>query len=303
MDTIIFYLYTLIGALASIPPVIWSGVIASVLTLGGVLIANSSNTKRLRIQLKHDADQKDADRKSAIRREVYLELAKEATKASNYLGSIASVDMAKEDINEGFNDYFIAANKLLVIAENKTSFAVNELSSELSTIVLEIMPDLYKISLLTSNIKSYQQLYDNGRVEINRILAAMTAFNESPLPKNQDTFEMLQLSYDQQTELSEQTTKTLNGFFEKKVIGTIEFAQRILPRIGKISELQLEVLFCIREEIGLSTDKEAMVQQTLRMRNEQQTNLNNLIATFKSELNEVFVDSTTVSSKIDSTIL
>jgi len=45
---------SLIEFLKSIPDVIWSGLIASALTLGGVLISNRSNTVRLKLQFEHE---------------------------------------------------------------------------------------------------------------------------------------------------------------------------------------------------------------------------------------------------------
>ena len=44
----------IIALLKSIPDVIWSAFLASILTLSGVLISNRSNTTRLRLQLEHD---------------------------------------------------------------------------------------------------------------------------------------------------------------------------------------------------------------------------------------------------------
>ena len=58
----------LLSFLSSIPAVVWSGLIASFLTLGGVLISNRSNTNRLLLQLQHDATEKTKERTAALRR-------------------------------------------------------------------------------------------------------------------------------------------------------------------------------------------------------------------------------------------
>ena len=76
----------LIYFVQTIPDVIWSGLIASVLTLGGVLISNRSNSSRLKLQLRHDAEQKTTERTASLRRDVYLEAAEQLTKANAYLG-------------------------------------------------------------------------------------------------------------------------------------------------------------------------------------------------------------------------
>lgn len=109
----------LISFLQSIPDVIWSGLIASVLTLSGVLISNSSNTSRLKLQLQHDAGQKTTERIAALRRDVYLQAAEELTKANTYLGSLSQIDLAKTNASEGMQGFFGAAAKLQLVAEPK----------------------------------------------------------------------------------------------------------------------------------------------------------------------------------------
>ena len=44
--------------LATVPDVIWSGIIGAVLALMGVMLVNWSNTARLKLQLAHDSDEK-----------------------------------------------------------------------------------------------------------------------------------------------------------------------------------------------------------------------------------------------------
>ena len=114
----------LICFLQSIPDVIWSGLIASVLTLSGVLISNWSNTSRLKLQLQHDADQKTTERTATLRRDVYLSAAEELTKANTYLGSLAQIDLAKTNPAEGMQGFFGAAAKLQLVAEPKTALLV-----------------------------------------------------------------------------------------------------------------------------------------------------------------------------------
>ena len=59
----------------SVPDVVWAAVIASIITLSGVIAANISNTNRLKLQLGHDSREKEKDRKMTLRREVYLQAA------------------------------------------------------------------------------------------------------------------------------------------------------------------------------------------------------------------------------------
>lgn len=73
--------------LKSVPDVIWSGLLASFLTLGGVLLSNRGYTQRLRLQLDHDAAEKTKERTAILRRETYLRAAEELVRVNAYLAS------------------------------------------------------------------------------------------------------------------------------------------------------------------------------------------------------------------------
>src|SRR3546814_7020246 len=76
-----------IELLKEVPDVVWSAVIASVITLAGVMLSNWSNTQRLMRQLAHDAHEKEKERSSAMRRDVYLKATEEMAKVGSYFGS------------------------------------------------------------------------------------------------------------------------------------------------------------------------------------------------------------------------
>jgi hypothetical protein len=82
----------IIDFLARVPDVIWSGLIASVVTLSGVMISNRSNTKRLIRQLAHDSQEKHKERFASMRRDVYLKAAEELAKVSSFFGRLPQID-------------------------------------------------------------------------------------------------------------------------------------------------------------------------------------------------------------------
>jgi len=115
----------LIAFLKSIPDVIWSGLIASMLTLGGVLISNGSNTNRLKLQLQHDANEKTKERTATLRREVYLRAAEELVKANAHLATLPQLDLSKTNLGDGLQGFFSATARLQLIAEPKTALLVS----------------------------------------------------------------------------------------------------------------------------------------------------------------------------------
>ncbi len=67
-------------------------------TVGGVLISNGSNTKRLKLQLQHDANEKTKERTAALRREVYLRAVEELVKANAHLATLPQLDLSKTNL-------------------------------------------------------------------------------------------------------------------------------------------------------------------------------------------------------------
>jgi len=61
-----FLIFTgvLFDILRKVPDVVWAGVIASFLTLSGVKVANRDNARRLMLRLRHDKEEKAAQRRA-----------------------------------------------------------------------------------------------------------------------------------------------------------------------------------------------------------------------------------------------
>src|SRR4051794_30236818 len=96
---------TIVSLFQSVPDVIWSALIASLLTLSGVLVSNWSNTNRLKLQLQHDAHEKSKERVSTLRRDVYLRVAEELVRANAHLGSLPQLDLVKTNFAAGLLDF------------------------------------------------------------------------------------------------------------------------------------------------------------------------------------------------------
>ena len=121
--------------LQSIPAVIWSGVIASLLTLSGVFMSNLSNTNRLKLQLQHDEREKAKERTATLRREVYLRTVEELVRANAHLSGLPQLDITKTNLAEGLQGFASAAARLQLVAEPQTALLVNQLQADYSELV------------------------------------------------------------------------------------------------------------------------------------------------------------------------
>lgn len=261
----------------SIPDVIWSGLIASVLTLSGVLISNWSNTSRLKLQLRHDADQKTTERTATLRRDVYLSAVEQLTKANTYLGSLPQIDLTKTNAAEGMQGFFGAAAKFQLVAEPKTALLVNQLVADYAEVLLKVMTYLVPLQSLRADIAICNDLYDQAQLEVKRILSEMAKFNESA-QTNQAIFAALQRAFDFQQGQSQQYTSERSGHWESFNKLNVEFVRGLIPEMQRLGELQIPVLIEIRRDLGLTGELDVfrtqMQANAKRMTNQLETLLN-----------------------------
>lgn len=246
--------------IASIPDVIWSAVIASVLTLSGVLLSNWSNTNRLKIQLKHDSDEKAKERLATLRKEVYLNAAEESVRANAYLGSLPQADFTKTNAAEGMQDFFAAAAKLQLISEPQTSLQVSELVSTYGELLFKAMAKVRPIQKLQTDIASLDNLYISAQAEVSRVLAAMTQFNEAA--KTDDAvFRALNVSFDFQQGQANKFAAERGALWEKRNRLHLAFAREFVVDMKLSAERQMQVMIELRRELEVGGDADAFMRQ------------------------------------------
>jgi hypothetical protein len=251
---------TLVSLLQSIPDVVWSGLIASALTLSGVLISNRSNTNRLRIQLEHDAAEKAKERTATLRREVYLATAEELTKANAHFASLPQSDLAKTNAADGLQGFLAAAAKLQLVAEPKTALLVNGLVATYGELLLRVVARLMPLQKARIDISINDDLYNKMHAEVTRVLAEMAKFNEAATVDDL-VFGALQRafnSYQEQAKVhGDARGRAWNDFNRLN----IEFARQLLTDMRLIGEQQIPVLIEIRRDLGLNADLDAFRKQ------------------------------------------
>jgi len=252
----------------AVPDVVWSGLIASVLTLGGVLISNRSNSTRLRIQLHHDADQKARERIATMRREVYLKAVEELTKANSHLAGLSQMDPTKTNLAEGLQGFFAAAAKLQLVAEPKTALLVNGLVASYGELLLRLMGRALPLHDVRSDISIHDSLYNSAQEQVARILREMAEFNESAQVDDQ-VFGALERSIEGfRARASKHAADRANAWAQFNSLN-VEFCKQLFTDLREVGEQQIPVLVEIRRDLGLTSElvayREQMEQQWRRM--------------------------------------
>ena len=256
--------------LQSVPDVLWSALLSSVLTLAGVLVLNRSNTTRLRIQLEHDSGEKQKERTAALRRDVYLRAVEELTKANSKLGSLSQADLTKVNAGDIFQEFFASAAKLQLVAEPGTALLVNRLVADYAEMLLGLLKLLIPVQNARADIAIYDDLYNQAHAERTRVLAEMAKFNEAA--RNEPViWGALQRSFDGFSKQANAHGTERSGAWDRFNIATRQFVVAVLGDLRQITAKQIPVLIEIRRDLGLTTDlavfQEQMQAQAERMAN------------------------------------
>lgn len=239
--------------LTKIPDVVWSGLLASALTLAGVMLSNWSNTKRLVKQFSHDSEEKAKDRIHSLRKEVYLKAAEEMAKANGYLGKIAQMDASKENVGDGLSEFFAASAKLQLVCQPNTAQLAGELATRYGEILLGLVAKASPVHSLKTTIRTADDFYDRNQAEVTRILAEMTQLNESGQP-NPVRFAALQHSYERAQSAANHFAEQRSKAYEQYEVAMRDYLIELLRQIRSVGTLQVQLTAAIRSELSLDTN-------------------------------------------------
>ncbi|WP_178118979.1 hypothetical protein [Pseudomonas akapageensis] len=239
--------------LKSIPTVIWSGVIASGLTLMGVLISNRSNTNRLVIQLAHDAAEKKKERITNLRREVYLKVSDDMAKLSAHIMSLPNIDPADFKSQELIQSFSGGVAKLQLVAEPKTALLANELVAEYGELQMNALVRVMPAHDARSSISINDKMYEKSRAETNRIIAEMNKFVEE-VNTDANRFEALNRAFDFHNGQADKYAEARDEAYDTYNRLNIEFCKQLYSDLRPILMLQIGVIIEFRRDLGLTAE-------------------------------------------------
>lgn len=239
--------------LKEIPDVVWSGVIASAITLAGVMLSNWSNTKRLLRQLSHDSGEKQKERSASMRRDVYLKATEEMAKIGSYFGRLPQMHPVKDNLGDGLTDFLGASAKVQLVSEPETARLVGELTTRYGEIFLTLLGKVQPVHDLKIEIDITSDFYERNQVEVNRTLSEMRQINESGRPDSV-RYDALQRSFDHAQSLANDYAEQRQDLYAKHNSAQRDFTIYLMQEMRTVGPLQVQVTAAIRRELNLDTD-------------------------------------------------
>lgn len=274
-----------LNALSSVNPfdpkyaVIWSGVfgatIAAVISLLGVVAANKSSLDRLNkqhqhdaaeatAQREHDAKQKDEDRKSAIRREVYTKGVEEAHAVLAVIGGMPErpLNKSSEDV-DALQQFLKANSKIWLVAESEAAHLSRDLTSLMSELYLRALQNASPLRFAMEPIRDLERRMSHAESEVLRIEAKCTELKEQ-----NSSFELRDRAAVSLKGASD-FVGTLKAERDRQISlirpNRIKYAKDVFEDMRPVQEMIVRLVSSLRKELSLPSDETHFLAQLADM--------------------------------------
>jgi hypothetical protein len=198
-----------------VPDVVWSGLLASLITLTGVWLANKNSRRQLLDQQAHATSESNLERQMQLRREVLLDA---AAWANAVVLSIGNLLLLAKPLKE--------TEKLLALADTPTRVLATSRTNTIKAFNEILLTHTRALSKLTP---ARGKLEDTGR-RMNELRKALERAEDDDLRDElKATIAMLR-------------------------VAVPEFFQEALNVARELERLQVPLIVAIREELGFPTD-------------------------------------------------
>jgi hypothetical protein len=242
-----------------VPDVVWSGIIASAITLLGVVFADHKNTRRLMLQQCHVATENAKDRVTKLRQEVYLPAAAEFSRLVSFIGAMPRLSSDELTAAEPLQTFAARATQLAVVSEPATALLAGEIATAYSILYMKMLPLAMAITETETAIGVRTEILDTIKRDLDRVLLEMKVLNESGVA---DDVKMSALSrqFDSAREMQRRWFSERDELGRKKVGQIAAFGRELLPALQQQLEGNLRLAMSLRSDLGQTGDQDQFYQ-------------------------------------------
>ena len=253
-------LEVLICAIKEIPNVVWSGVIAAFISLGGVWASNKANNERLKLQLEHDAQQKNKERIHSLRSEVYLRVVEYIETTNIHLSSLSTRDLTKSDMSAELQVISGAMAKLKLVAEPETSKIATELGVAFGAVFLRLLSFLSPLQKEKVDIEINNELYDEAHNEAKALRQEIDRINQGGMI-DYLRLQAIQSAFDFKCKQADQYAGARGEASKNYVVELKKFNHLLMVEMRSLTEVQLRLMIAARGDLGLTSDSYELRKQ------------------------------------------
>ncbi|GAB3310482.1 hypothetical protein GCM10027564_15620 [Luteimonas notoginsengisoli] len=263
----------------SMPTVVWSGIVAALISLGGIVLSNWSTARRLRIQLEHDAREKLKDRLGLLRKEVYLQLYSDIAAMQGHLGSLSSKDPTSPDFGAPVQGANTQLAKVQLVGSDEVMKHASELQALYTESLFALMIAAKPLHELRTDIALADQFYNRYLKEAERVTGEITAMNETGRPDPAANM-ALQRSFDSFREQYTNYANERSEAWESYSSSQSGFVQVVTDQVARVAPTQAKLMAALKNEIGVKTDVAVLLTQLEKNQVRMESGLKEVLARF-----------------------
>lgn len=245
----------MIALIRTIPDVVWAAVIASLLTICGVLLTNRGNRKVLKDQLLHDAQQRDRERNMELRRDVYLEGAEAITKNHMVLMRLPNLEIPDSKLGQEFSESAAAISKVSVIGSADTVRAVTELSTELGVKYLQLTAKRIPLVDRKDDVDILNELIQESSVEQDRSIELMKEMNLQGNP-DERRLAVINRNFEFEKEQSKKYSAERDQLEQENRKELVQFIRNCFQASKDVGKYMVPAVSAVRKEMDLGFEEE-----------------------------------------------
>ncbi|MGR5295350.1 hypothetical protein ACPV5U_02755 [Vibrio mediterranei] len=232
----------------SVPDVVWSGIVASCLTLLGVFLTNKGNAQRQRDLLEHEKIKYKSEQKLNLKKEVYLNLADSFSGALGVIPKLVNLDLSQKEIEIILKDHSGSVAKSYLVARESTVAEILDFSAETAEALLPLFKKRAVLLDHKKAIEIYQSTIDAANEEKSRIVSM---FKELNLQSRKDSslYDYLNGNYELNDKISNRNNalKSEQESILRKL--HVEFTQTCLQEHSRLLSKLPKMTIALREEL------------------------------------------------------
>lgn len=232
-----------------------AAIVVGFIALGGVIVTTWNSRAQLRLQLAHDADQRDRERTMAMRRDVYLPALEAVVSSHGALQRIIDVNADIESIQKTLVSDTATYAKVHLVARESTIRALLNFQERLIPANIKLLGYRMTLAGYKTAITSEQQHLANTQATVTRLNAFMERLTLSPEHEiDHGVLERL----NQQLQAAIQSIGThyqnISGIEQRRNAELLRIIEAADELSAHVAEAMPEALIAARSELDMPVD-------------------------------------------------
>jgi hypothetical protein len=270
---------------SEISPTFLGIVVGSLFTIIGVILTNSSNTKRLRIQHDHERLLDSKERDATMRRETYLGAIEAISAGMVAVGRFGEFHFSPQELMEAYTNKSPAIAKVMVVGRNDTVKAVANFNSELTGAFMRLTSKRQNQQMILERSTSLEQDIERAIDELKQL---QSLIDEHQLEGNlhETQVDLLKHRYAAKKQNIDQLKAEHEKLWNLLLPEQMNLVKQSLQEIARLDQLLTPVIGMMRAELELPFDEQQYNQMVTENHHKQRAFLDAFIQEQAVEMQE-----------------